>query len=120
LNLAQEHLPGGEQQVSDRVFEQMAVKEFEFNRQLYYWSKQTIRNVMDNLSNEGGVGNKTASNFEESVKMHNRNMIKKYHDELAFALNYQLPPSKPIGKQTASANPAVMERRSVLLLDPSS
>lgn len=119
LHLAQARLSGREQ-VPDRVYEQMAVKEFEFNRQLFYWTKQTIRNVMDDLSNEGGVGKRTASNFEESVKMHNRNMIKKYRDELAFALNYQLPPSKPIEEQTASANPAVMERQTALFLDPSS
>ena len=106
--------------VPHRIYEKQAVKEFEFDDQLYFWAKRTIQAAMARSASEDLAEHKRISSFEESVAAHNLKMIQKYQDELQFALNYKLQPPTSIKKPTSNANPKVAEQQTALFLDPSS
>ncbi|WP_455202089.1 hypothetical protein, partial [Kaarinaea lacus] len=72
------------------LYEKMALKEFEFNGQLYQWARQTIRRTQARMIQENISKAKRASNFEEYVLMHNLRMLEKHADELRFAENYKI------------------------------
>jgi hypothetical protein len=105
---------------SSRTYEKLAIKEFDFNDQLFYWVKRTVNDATVRRAKTGPVSGKRASSFEESVAIHNMRMIQKYQDELTFALNYRIPAPTSMAQQTTSTEPNVAAQQTALFLQPSS
>ena len=105
---------------TDITLERLAIDDFEFNPQLYFWAKKTIAETLARFANEGIGKGKRITNFEEAVIAHNLSMIDKFKDELRFAENYQLHLPTSITPQTAKADQVMPERQMALFLKPSS
>ena len=105
---------------SSAFYEKKAVEDFEFNRHLYFWAKQTIVDTLARAPIGNALSKKRASNFEEYVVTHNLQMIEKYRDELRFAENYKLHPPKSIVHHAAQIGPEVADQPKALILLPSS
>ena len=105
---------------SSAVYEKQAVEDFEFNRHLYFWAKQTIVDTLARAPIGNALSKKRASNFEEYVVTHNLQMIEKYRDQLRFAENYKLHPPKSIVHHAAQIGPEVADQPKALILLPSS
>lgn len=103
--------------ISPAVYEKRAIAEFNFNTQLYFWAKRTIREAIARSENEDLDKYKRVSSFEESVIAHNINMIQKYQNELRFAQKYKLQSSASIVKQAASRE--IAKQQTALFLEPS-
>lgn len=105
---------------SSALYEKQAVENFEFNRHLYFWAKQTIVDTLARAPIGNALSKKRASNFEEYVVTHNLQMIEKYRDQLRFAENYKLHPPKSIVHHAAQIGPEVADQPKALILLPSS
>jgi hypothetical protein len=105
---------------SSALYEKQAVEDFEFNRHLYFWAKQTIVDTLARAPIGNALSKKRASNFEEYVVTHNLRMIEKYRDQLRFAENYKLHPLKSIVHHAAQIGPEVADQPKALILLPSS
>lgn len=105
---------------SSALNEKQAVEDFEFNRHLYFWAKQTIVDTLARAPIGNALSKKRASNFEEYVVTHNLQMIEKYRDQLRFAENYKLHPPKSIVHHAAQIGPEVTDQPKALILLPSS
>ncbi|MCI0508399.1 MAG: hypothetical protein L0Z73_20185 [Gammaproteobacteria bacterium] len=101
-------------------YEKMAVEDFEFNKYLYFWAKQTIAETLEraNAHNDGKISR--AANFSEYVISHNLEMIEKYKDQLRFAENYKLELSESLVKHAAKIGPDVEDQPMALIFLPSS
>jgi hypothetical protein len=78
---------------SDINFETLAINYFEFDPQLYHWSKKTINTTLSHVSDPEFSNREEMSNFNQWVISHNISMIEKFKDELRFAKNYKLNPT---------------------------
>jgi hypothetical protein len=105
---------------SSVLYEKKAIEDFEFNRHLYFWAKQTISDTLAHAPIDNALNKRRASNFEEYVVTHNLQMIEKYRDQLRFAENYRLHPPKSIIHHAAQIGPEVEDRPKALILLPSS
>lgn len=105
---------------SSVLYEKKAIEDFEFNRHLYFWAKQTIVDTLAYAPVDNALNKRRASNFEEYVVTHNLQMIKKYRDQLRFAENYKLHPPKSIVHHAAQIGPEVADQPKALILLPSS
>lgn len=102
-------------------YEKMAVKEFEFNGQLYHWAKQIIQRTQARSIKEDISKYKRVSNFEEYVIVHNLKMLEKHEDELRFADNYKISPPSSLQQYTANIVSDVAKQQLLpLMLKPSS
>ncbi|WP_455207396.1 hypothetical protein [Kaarinaea lacus] len=103
-------------------YEKMAVEDFEFNTQLYFWAKQTIAETLEQaaIKNKAKSKYSRASNFQEYVITHNLQMVEKYHDQLRFVENYKLQATNSRVQHAAKIGPDVADRQTALILKPSS
>jgi hypothetical protein len=88
---------------ADKIdYEKIAVEEFEFNKYLYFWAKQTITETLAraNVRDERKITR--AANFSEYVISHNLEMIEKYKDQLRFAESYKLKLSESLVQHDAA------------------
>ena len=107
---------------SNAIYEKMAVEDFEFNTQLYFWAKQTIAETLEQaaIKNKAKSKYSRASNFQEYVITHNLQMIEKYHDQLRFVANYKLQETDSRVQHAAKIGPDVADQQTALVLKPSS
>ena len=72
--------------------ERAAIEHFEFDPQVYFWSKNIIDDTLANYTDNDSNPRKSMSNIGNPVIAHNLRILKKFKDDLRFARYYKLKP----------------------------
>ena len=84
------------QNYTDRDLEKIAINDFGFDSEIYYWSKRIIQDTL--LIYVGSNSTPDTDHTNRDLLMHNLSVLAKHKDELRFANSYRL-------KLNVSSNP---------------
>jgi len=103
------------QRYTERDLEKIAINDFGFDSEIYYWSKKIIQNTL--LTYVGGSSTSDTNHINTDVLMHNLSILAKHKDELRFANSYRLKLNVSSSQQSYLKN--ISKNQPVLTPKPS-
>lgn len=103
------------QRYTERDLEKIAINDFGFDSEIYYWSKKIIQNTL--LTYVGGGSTSDTNHINTDVLMHNLSILAKHKDELRFANSYRLKLNVSSSQQSYLKN--ISKNQPVLTPKPS-
>ena len=74
------------------TFEKAAIEHFEFDSQVYFWSKNVIDDILINYTDSDSNPRSSMSNIGNPTIAYNLAMLTKFKDDLRFAKHYRIDP----------------------------